>query len=73
MRKPFIAGNWKMNTSREEATGLATAVKAVPARGVLPLHAHATARAGGDAHDRRVVVNAGHGFPRKEGNDAGRG
>ena len=31
MRKPFIAGNWKMNTSREEATGLATAVKAVSA------------------------------------------
>jgi triosephosphate isomerase (TIM) len=26
MRKPFIAGNWKMNTSRAEAVALATAI-----------------------------------------------
>ena len=26
MRRPFIAGNWKMNTTREEAAALADAV-----------------------------------------------
>jgi triosephosphate isomerase (TIM) len=28
MRRPFVAGNWKMNTTRDEATGLANVIAA---------------------------------------------
>ncbi|MDZ7728286.1 MAG: triose-phosphate isomerase [Dehalococcoidia bacterium] len=30
MRRPFVAGNWKMNTNREEAVSLASEIAAAP-------------------------------------------
>ncbi|HVT82840.1 MAG TPA: triose-phosphate isomerase, partial [Phycisphaerae bacterium] len=46
MRKPFVAGNWKMNLSKSEATALAAAVAAKAAGagnvevGVIPAFVH---------------------------------
>lgn len=33
-RTPFVVGNWKMNTNRQEAVDLATAIAATPVAGV---------------------------------------